>query len=217
MKQWTYPIGFKWDNGEPANNLTNNILLKYFDKYIDPNKWFIKYTGGEPGLYPEIAELIPESSNRGYRGFIENNGSMYIPKSDNFVRLAAWHYKKPMPKYYDIILIIENDKDNWQEKVKILKEKNIPFLTTPLRGGFGKIDGRVIDENYPETKIKSILHIYSAGQLFSCPEFNKDYGNIFNMDKPIPRKLDNFICKHCTQVHMIERLYGGKMDKCIYT
>jgi MoaA/NifB/PqqE/SkfB family radical SAM enzyme len=211
MKQWIYPPDLKaprWNSGEltSINCITNTVLFPWLDANCPPSEWILKITGGEPGLYPEIAELIPWLSQRGYRTLVETNGSLPIPKADLCVRLAAWHFEKPTPKYFDMILIIENDAEDWRKKVDYCEQGDIPYITVPLRGGYGKVDGHIIDMEHEPTKIEAILHMYSMGNLKMCPSCGEVYGDIFNKTEPVVKVLDNYVCKRCPQTFMVDQL-----------
>ena len=55
---WHCPMG-QWRNSvAPRWPLCNEILIPWLEKYVEPSKWLIELTGGEPSLYPEIDELL---------------------------------------------------------------------------------------------------------------------------------------------------------------
>jgi hypothetical protein len=214
MKEWTYPLD------SDKNCMTNEMLLRWLDKFIDPKEWFIKITGGEPGLYPEIGKLIPSLANRGYRGYIETNGSLPIPKAENFPRLAAWHERKPKPKYVDIMLIIQA-KDDWKAKVKWCEDNKIPYYITMMRGQYSPFsieERRAADAARQPTSIEGILMLYSSGSLVRCPCGLEPYGYIQDMDKPIPQPTQfvmtegastiRYPCETCPQTHIIDHLWS---------
>ncbi len=78
-KEWTYPI----DDNE-HNRLNNEIIFNWMAKYTNPYEWFLEISGGEPGLYPGISELVQELSRLGYYGIIRTNGTLPIPKTERF-------------------------------------------------------------------------------------------------------------------------------------
>lgn len=210
MKQWTYPIDAVWDNGTRVNSITNEALLKWLDEYIDPKEWIIKITGGEPGLYLEIDNLIPELEQRGYKGLIETNGSLSIPKSESFIRLAAWHLNRDFPQYYDTILIIKNDKDKWGLKEEYCIELNIPYVTVMLREKNSLYD---VPGDVEHTKLDGLLMMYSSGGLQLCPTVGMNYGSIHNMDKPEPKTLiEGTPCITCPQVQMIDYFFSDIIE-----
>ena len=199
------------EDGTPANAITNEILLNWLDAHIDPNEWLLKITGGEPGLYPEIDTLIPALVQRGYRGLIETNGSLPIPKSEAFIRLAAWHIGKDFPQFYDTVLIIQDNNDNWEQKIAYCKENNIPYVVTMLRGSHSSytIEERMAEDAKKErTKLDGILMMYSSGGLQLCPSVGLNYGSIFNNDVPeYKRLMDGTPCVTCPQTQMIDYFY----------
>jgi organic radical activating enzyme len=215
-RRWLYPVDFKFPyNGSeslsdeekektrvPVNRITNEALLKWLDKYIDPKEWFIELTGGEPGLYKEIGALIPALNERGYKGIIKTNGSLPIPKSDNFVRAAAWHEAaKEIPPYYDKILIIKNPRDDWRTKAEYCEKNNINYRLLYFNYNYENIDN---DKKMPEPVNKTVFEglslILSMGQIIPCfPVPPSDENNIFNMTPPVIQDTVKICpkCVHC--------------------
>ena len=72
MKKWTYPVK------DELNKLNNNILIPWVKKWTNPDDWMIEISGGEPGMYPEIEELVTELSDLGYHGLIKTNGTLVL-------------------------------------------------------------------------------------------------------------------------------------------
>jgi len=209
MKEWTYPIDHVFGDGKKANRLTNEILFKWIDAFLNPNEWMIKITGGEPGLYPEIEGLVLGLAQRGYRGIIETNGSLPIPKTDNFIRLGAWHLGKPFPVYYDAIVIIQNKNDNWQEKIDHCEKKGIKYLINMQRGASSPWtleERHAEDATHEKTHYERQLMLYSAGNFQSCPMTKASYGSIFDMVKPMPFLITTVNCQTCPQFHGMDRL-----------
>jgi len=200
-RRWLYPIDFKFPySGDdslsdeekertrlPVNRITNEALLKWLDKYIDPKEWFIEITGGEPGLYKEINTLIPALNDRGFKGIIKTNGSLPIPKSNGFIRTTAWHEAvKDIPPYYDKILIIKNPHDDWKKKVEYCEKNNIEYRLLDFNYNYENIDN---DKKMPEPKHNTVFEgmtlILSMGQIIPCfPKLPVDDENIFNMTPP---------------------------------
>jgi organic radical activating enzyme len=185
VKNWSKPVGYRFpDSGLSVNSITNEVLLKWLDKYLDPEKWLIEITGGEPGLYPEINALIPALDERGYKGVIKTNGSLPIPKSKNFQIIAAWHEGKEPPEYYDVMLIIENPNDGWHEKAEYCKSARIPYKTVMFDEYY--LTRQVIPaDRCFENKIIKYLHMNSMGQLSGCSRKPCDISCcISNMSEP---------------------------------
>ena len=216
MKPWTYPLGHVLEDGTPANALTNETLLNWLDTYIDPNEWLLKITGGEPGLYPEIDTLIPALAQRGYKGMVETNGSLPIPESEAFIRLAAWHIGGDMPQYYDTILIIQDNNNDWEEKIEYCEEHSIPYVVTILRGQHSSytVEERMEDDAKKEpTKMDGLLMMYSSGTLAMCPSL-PPYGSVFNNDIPeIKPLMKDTPCVTCPQIQMMDYFYKEQITK----
>jgi hypothetical protein len=110
--------------------LNNEIIFNWVDRYCSPEDWCIEISGGEPGVYAGINELVEELSHRGYYGLIKTNGTLPISCTPTFKRVAAWHeifgINEP-PKYADSILIIRNPKDCWKQKRQYCIDNCIPY------------------------------------------------------------------------------------------
>ena len=60
---------YSFVNAGDANWELNNVrLIPFLYKYVDPKNWFIELTGGEPGLYNGLNELVSWLTNHQYRG-----------------------------------------------------------------------------------------------------------------------------------------------------
>jgi len=198
VKRWLVPM-----TGNRVNLITNAALIKWLVKYIDPRGWIVEFTGGEPGLYPEIQTLIPELVARGYRGLIKTNGTLPIPKSENFPLITAWHEGEEFPAYYDQIVIIENPKDDWERKVRYCKDNDIPYQTVLFDRWFEGIkeDPSVLALN----KMLGFLHINSSGQISECPKKPPEkWHDIFTMSRPAPSVLQGE-CVRCKNIADVEK------------
>ena len=185
------------------NCIKNDYLLKWLDKYIDPNEFIIEITGGEPGLYIEIDTLIPELNKRNYRGLIKTNGSLPIPKSNNFQLISTWH-EQAFPKYYDQILILKNPKEDWQNKVEHCKKNNLIYHLQSFDNYY--LTGKYQSCNFISyTKFKYFTHINSCGLIVSCPKQPTDGSkSIFNMTEPVLLDFSKF-CPKCRVAFDVER------------
>jgi organic radical activating enzyme len=200
-KKWHREVGA---NGLPVNTITNEGLLKWLDKYIDPNEWIIELTGGEPGLYKEIDTLIPALNEKGYCGLIKTNGSFPIPKSKNFQLVTAWHAGEDFPQNYDQILIIKNPKDDWKAKVDYCKQNNIHYKTT-LFDDWYRMGKSFAQGLLRLNKSSECLHINSTGQITPCSKVPIDEDcNIFNMSPPVPLKSLGQQCPRCKNINDVE-------------
>ena len=92
--------------------------------------------GRRTRFIPGISELIQELNSIGYHGIIRTNGTLPIPKVENFRRMR--HGIKPIslatpPKYYDEMFITKNPDDCWQDKAKYCADNNIPYQCVPYK------------------------------------------------------------------------------------
>ena len=125
------------NNDNPDYILTNERLIPWLEKYVSKDNWIIELTGGEPGLYRGIDELVDWLSNNGYHAIIKTNGSLPIKRATNVLRVAAYHRYYEPPKYFDRILIV--DKIDRDEKEDVCKKKGwdykvIGYNNDPLPG-----------------------------------------------------------------------------------
>jgi hypothetical protein len=221
MKEWLKPLGYKfpfagnkdtdnWTEEQKEasrlsiNNITNEILLKWLDEFIEPEKWIIEITGGEPGLYPEINTLISALNEKGYRGLIKTNGTLPIPKSENFKLVTAWHESvENIPPYYDWILLIKNPLGNWREKAEYCKKQNIPYKAL----AFNRRYKTGVDPQGLVTRKNSFLFysvIMSMGQIMPCPNnVPTDGVSIHNMSPPLVKDLRSS-CYWCGSIAGVE-------------
>lgn len=201
MKQWTYPVD------DPHNKLNNEIIFKWIDEYIDPNEWMIEISGGEPGMYPRIDELIKGLSERGFYGEIKTNGTLPIAKTDNFLRIAAWHESRNLehpPKYVDEMLILRNPNDCWKDKIKYCKEHNIPYKDVQFRQSHIELALRKRQANMDAPRINKFIDewciVYSSGRMTGCPkEDSCDDISLQNMSPPKTHKIKAG-CAQCGQI-----------------
>jgi len=221
MKQWLKPLDYKFpfegnegtkdwtDEQKEAsrlsiNTITNEVLLKWLDKYINPDEWIIEITGGEPSLYPEIDTLIPELCKRNYYGVIKTNGLLPIPKSENFKLVTAWHESvKEIPPYYDWILLIKNPESNWREKAKYCEQHNIPYKALT----FNRVYKTGANTMGIRTKKNYFLYcsaILSMGQIMECP--NQVPTNDISIQNMSPPPMKNLIstCPYCGSTAGVE-------------
>jgi organic radical activating enzyme len=204
MQKWTYPIEHE------NNRLTNNLIFSWLDKYCPPEEWCIEISGGEPGVYPEIEELVIGLAERGYYGLIKTNGTRVIPQSDNFKRISAWHKCRGLdnpPEYYDTILIIKNPSDCWREKKQYCIDRKIPFKEVIFRDYSIPLEEREVDEEdvaLENTFIKNWTVLYSSGQLAKCYSYeNIPEITVQNMSPP-PQIDIQENCPYCCNVKGFE-------------
>lgn len=205
MKKWLYQPDECFADGSKKNAITNKLLLKWIDKYLDPKEWFIEITGGEPGLYPEIKPLIPNLTNRGYKGLIRTNGSQIIPGLPSFRRIAAWHKDKPFPGSYDFILILENPNDDWKEKEQYCKKNNIPHVVFPYTN-FGS-DWKS-STKYPPKRNKlftEMTTVFSSGAIGGCFTSAADHAGDLTIQKMAkPELFEIQRCRTCCNIEAVE-------------
>lgn len=203
MKQWTYPVD------DPANKLNNKIIFKWIDKYLNPEEWLIEISGGEPGVYSEIDSLVKGLSARGYYGLIKTNGTLPIPKTDTFLRIAAWHESRDLyhpPEYVDKMLIIRNPNDCWEDKLEYCQTNNIPYKDLQFIP-HNLSEDEICELNLPEADpprnniyIDEWCVVYSGGRIARCySESNCEEVSVLRMSPPETHRIKTG-CVNCIQV-----------------
>jgi len=188
-KEWTYPVD------DEHNRLNNAIIFKWLNKYCNPYEWFLEISGGEPGMYKEISDLILRLNSMGYYGIVRTNGTLPIPKADNFIRLAGWHKPTSLfnpPKFCDVMLITKNPDDCWEEKAKYCKDNNIPYKCIEYKR-FGEPQFADDPSRY-ETKVNTFFSHWtivgsSGAQGYCYAMWGTEKDNIFNMAPPLMRDM----------------------------
>lgn len=188
----TCPMAEYRTTEHPKYGITNIRLIPYLYKYIDPNKWFIELTGGEPATYEGLEELLLWLTNHQYRGLIKTNGSLPIGKWGHFPRIAAFHDLNNPPKYYDKVLLIQGLETS--KKAQYCREHNIPFEII----GFNK---DIIDNVHHN--IERVSFINAVGQVLRCPSCKPNptmgqYGDLTTVDFSKP--IDHIACQHCKAI-----------------
>ena len=205
MKKWLYPYN---PEDTEFNALRNSTIFKWFDKFCPPREWIIEISGGEPGMYPEIKELIEGLNERGYYGIIKTNGTLFIPKSDNFRRIATWHKScdsNNPPKYYDLINIIKNPDDCWKDKQSYCTGKNIPYHLSMFRDYSLPLSARIAHEdNKVNTFITRWTVVYSSGSMSKCYSSEPLTGNVIKEMHPPVQSLVGSQCPRCVSVKGVE-------------
>ena len=156
----------------PWNKLNNEMLFPWMTTYFPPHKTFVELRGGEPSLYPEINELMFWLNEKGYYGLVKTNGILPIPKTPNFIRIAAWHRDIDQPpEHYDSMLILANPKQDWQAKVRYCEENNIPYKTGEYVIFHGSDKGKIYGKQptKPVSFFKSWTLVYSNADINQCP------------------------------------------------
>jgi hypothetical protein len=217
MKQWTKPLDYVFpekganpyeDEGAAFNSITNKDLLAWMDKYCPSDEWLLDLTGGEPGLYPEIQTLIPELSGRGYRGIVRTNGTLPIPKDENFIRAAAWHQGvKEIPPYRDVVILFEgNPDDDYEGKKKYCEDNGVPYQTK-VWVNFSNPNRRATKQYVQyHNKMAYVLRVLSMGQITSCHGAHPLPGwNIKDLSRaPMPFRCQ-LHCPKCSNIFDVER------------
>lgn len=205
-KEYVYPTDSE------NNKINNEMIFKWIDYYLDPKEWLIEITGGgEPGMYPEIFDLIYGLTDRGYYGEIKTNGTLPLPETDHFIRIAAWHEAldaKHPPEYADEMIIIKNPDDDWENKIAYCVRHDIPYQTftfipfhlpAPLR------DPKQHEPEYVNTIIDKWCVVYSSGRIAKCfAASSSDEITIQNMSPPQTKGIKN-CCTTCSNVAKFER------------
>ena len=121
----------QYRNVKPNWPINNNELIPFLTRSmmeddINPLDTVVELTGGEPALYPDLDMLIGFLSTSGFHVLIKTNGDLPISQSDNVLRIAAFHELNTPPKYFDIVLIIEDTPD-FESKFIYCVDNKIPF------------------------------------------------------------------------------------------
>lgn len=127
----------KWRNVAPKFPLCNEELIPFIEKWCVPELWVIELTGGEPALYDGLPELLAWLSNKGYTTLVKTNGMLPIAKYPKTRRCAAFHNLERPPLYFDLYLIINDEKA--KDKIAYCTANRIPYRligrdNVPLRG-----------------------------------------------------------------------------------
>jgi organic radical activating enzyme len=218
-KGWLYPVN------DEKNKLNNKIIFNWLDMYCSPKEWLIEITGGEPSLYPQIESLVLGLNERGYHGLIRTNGILSIPKTENFHRIAGWHYPKKVsqpPKYFDSILITKNPDDKWNEKLKYCINNKIPYILVPYKRFGISADEREKElseaksESKPLEIVKTWTVAYSSGNLGYC--FNllgTENQTMQSMEPPLLADMTTEVCILCDAVVSFELCMPDELKKKI--
>ena len=185
------------NKGDPKWELNNVRLIPFLYKYVDPAKWFIELTGGEPGLYKGLDELVTWLTNHQYRGLIKTNGLLRLPASGHFPRIAAWHgdsVNDLFPLNFDQILLVYGIQD-YQKKAQYCLDHHIPFRTV----GLDKDSG--VDS--VEHHIRRVAFINAVGQVLECPAAKPcpkqgQYGDMTMVE--FSELKDHEACRKCKAV-----------------
>lgn len=201
VQKWLAPLD-EWKTWD--HPLNNNDLLQWIKRNIDPDKWFLELTGGEPGLYPEIDDLLCALTEQRFFGIVKTNGTCNIKKTKNFPLISAWHLgEEHAPLFFDEILIIKNPQDNWKKKAAYCEEKGIPHKTTMFDPVF---EGRKLNEVFCKiNKTINCTHINSSGQITECAagKINKAI-TIYNKASPIPIRNLVSSCIRCKNIKYLD-------------
>jgi len=204
MARWTYAPDEKFVDGHPKNAITNELLLPWMIKNLDPNEWIVDITGGEPGLYPWIKDLIPALAAEGYKGIVRINGSLYVPESPNFKRIAAWHEDHEFPKHYDFILILENPNDDWNAKKQYCIDNNIPHTVFPYTNYCSDGATTTTYPSKPTKLFRYMTTMFSSGALTGCFAGRADHTEASLHKDSDPVIFDFSECRSCGNVGAIE-------------
>ena len=210
-KNWLYPVN------HPFNRLTNEVIFKWLDKYCLPDEWLIEISGGEPGLYSEIENLVIGLNERGYFGLIRTNGILPIPESENFHRVAGWHKSRGLtqpPEYFDSILITKNPDDDWPGKVSYCIENDISYrLVQYKRFGVSASEREqelleAQSESKPLELVKNWTAVYSSGQQGFCfQNVGTEEQTVQNMSPPPLMDMTSGVCASCDSVSSFEMCF----------
>jgi MoaA/NifB/PqqE/SkfB family radical SAM enzyme len=192
-----FPYNTELNEERRLNDITAELLLRWLDKYLNPKKWLIELTGGEPLLHPEIDEILKGLEKRGYQGIVKTNGSIKVSKIKGFIFLAAWHLGQDFPLVYDTVSIIKNDRDDWRGKISHCKKNNIPYVTADLNEEY--VTGKTFDDGLDKTHyLLEYLYMNSLGQVQECPPHNEgDAHRIHELAWKEPSDMTKANCAKC--------------------
>lgn len=122
---WHCPMADYRNTDDKDYHLTNDILIPWLKKNIDPSKWLVELTGGEPTLYSGIDELLDWLSQNQYTVHIRTNGIIPVSPRTGLTRIVAFHDLNNPPKIFDQILIV--DKIDSEKKIEYCKEKGYRY------------------------------------------------------------------------------------------
>jgi len=208
MAAWLYEPDDLDRDGFKRNAITNDLLIPWMQQHLDPKECFIEFTGGEPGMYPEIGTLIPKLEELGFRGIIRTNGTLPIPETKSFKRVAAWHKDTPFPISFDHILILENPEDDWQSKERHCQRNGISYDVFPYK--FFSTDHRVTT-NYPIitcTIFDKMSTMFSSGVIVGCFSGRGSAKRSPSLLKNSPPVNDRF-CPTCGNMRAVECFING--------
>lgn len=155
---WHCPIAEYRNRDEVQYRLTNERLLPWLSKYINPQEWVIELTGGEPALYEGIEELCQWLSVHNYRVLVKTNGLLPISSYPGVKRVAAFHQLGNPPKYFDEILIV--DKIDCEPKATYCKEHGWPYQVI----GYNKEHSKDVPHGFSRS-----LYVDPHGHCVPCP------------------------------------------------
>lgn len=175
----------EYRNIKPDWPMSNFDLIPFLQRAMEcgdliPEDNIIELTGGEPALYPDLDVLLDFLADSGFKVLIKTNGLLEIKPHANVLRVAAFHNLTNPPKFYDIILLIEDTPD-FEEKFMYLVDNNITFETI-------RKDMNVGPDDYQGFKYTSFIN--PAGHNTGCQDDKavenrnqsntRDYGRIDN-------------------------------------
>lgn len=122
---WHCPMGQYRNTDDKDYHLTNDVLIPWLKRNIEPSKWLVELTGGEPTLYGGISELLDWLSANNYRVHIRTNGVIPVCYRQGLTRIVAFHDLAHPPEVFDQILII--DKIDSEKKIAYCEEHHFPY------------------------------------------------------------------------------------------
>lgn len=175
----------EYRNTKPNWPMSNFDLIPFLQRAMEqydliPEENIIELTGGEPALYPDLDILLDFLTSSGFKVLIKTNGLLEIKPHDNVLRVAAFHNFDNPPKYYDVMLLIE-ETPNFEEKFIHCIDNNIKFETI-------RKDLKIGQDDYQGFKYTSFIN--PAGHNTGCQDdkavenlnqdHTRDYGRIDN-------------------------------------
>lgn len=123
---WHCPMAEFRNTDDPVYHLDNGVLIPWLKSNVDPARWLVELTGGEPTLYDGLEELLEWLADNGYTVHVRTNGIKPIAGHNGLTRIAAFHSFVNPPTVYDVVLIV--DGIDSERKIGYCKDNGVPYV-----------------------------------------------------------------------------------------